>query len=187
MRFVVIGRDAGGAEELRAAAGANVELRGFVSDDELHDAYGSAAVYVQASQHEGFGVSVAEAMLAGCVPVVTPAGALPEVVGDAGIVTPAGDLADAVRRALAAGPDGARRARERVSSAFPGAGPPGRARGARRARHDRPAATPARLTRALAAHPPAAGSCALRLIAGRNPHDPSPAAGPPGGLAPCVS
>ena len=31
-----------------------------------------AAVYVQASKHEGFGVSVAEAMLARCVPVVTP-------------------------------------------------------------------------------------------------------------------
>lgn len=119
VRFVVIGRDGGGAAALRALAGPNVELRGFVSDDELRDAYRTAAVYVQASQHEGFGVSVTEAMLAGCVPVVTPAGALPEVVADAGIVTESSDLAAAVERALAAGPDGARRARERVLSAFP--------------------------------------------------------------------
>ena len=37
-----------------------------------------ASVYVQPSHHEGFGIAVAEAMLAGCVPVVTRAGALPE-------------------------------------------------------------------------------------------------------------
>ena len=43
-------------------------------------------VYVQASLHEGFGMSLAEAMLAGAVPVVTAAGALPEVVGDTGVV-----------------------------------------------------------------------------------------------------
>lgn len=119
VRFVVIGADAGGAEELRAIAGPNVELRGFVGDDELWAAYRTAAVYVQASRHEGFGVSVAEAMLAGCMPVVTPAGALAEVVGDAGIVTDPSELATAIERALAAGPDGAQRARERILRAFP--------------------------------------------------------------------
>ena len=119
VRFEVIGRDAGGADELRALAGANVELRGFISDEELQAAYRTAAVYVQASRHEGFGVSVAEAMLAGCIPVVTPAGALAEVVGDAGIVTEASELGAAIEQALAYGPDGARSARERVLTAFP--------------------------------------------------------------------
>lgn len=117
VRFVVIGKDAGGYEELRARAGPNVDLRGFVSDEELAAAYRGAAVYVQASQHEGFGVSVAEAMLAGCIPVVTPAGALPEVVGDAGVVCD--HLVGGIRKGLDAPPELRAAARERVLTHFP--------------------------------------------------------------------
>ena len=70
---------------------------------------------MQASLHEGFGLSLAEAMLAGAVPVVTSAGALPEVVGDTGVTiaepTPAA-VAGGVRAALELGPEaGLRRAR----------------------------------------------------------------------------
>lgn len=71
--------------ELRRAAGKNVEFRGFVTDDELAELYGQASVYVQASLHEGFGMSVAESMAAGCIPVTTTNGALPEVAGDTGV------------------------------------------------------------------------------------------------------
>ncbi|MCS7054735.1 MAG: glycosyltransferase, partial [Thermoflexales bacterium] len=46
----------------------------------------SARVYVQASAHEGFGVSLAEGMACGCVPVVADRYALPETVGEAGII-----------------------------------------------------------------------------------------------------
>jgi glycosyltransferase involved in cell wall biosynthesis len=119
VEFVVAGKDAGdGAlESLRAIAGPNVSFAGFVSDSELDDLYRRASVYVQASQHEGFGMSVAEAMLAGAIPVVTPSGALPEVVGDAGIVT--SDVADGIRRALEAGPEERAAARSRVVGEFP--------------------------------------------------------------------
>jgi glycosyltransferase involved in cell wall biosynthesis len=108
--------------ELRAAAPPNVELTGWLSDDDLHAAYRRAAVYVQASRHEGFGLAVAEAMLAGCVPVVMNVTAMPEVVGDAGVLIESQDpdaVAAGVQRALDMGPGAAARARERILTAFP--------------------------------------------------------------------
>jgi glycosyltransferase involved in cell wall biosynthesis len=109
-------------DELRARAGENVELTGWLSDADLHAVYRRAAVYVQASRHEGFGLAVAEAMLAGCVPVVMNVTAMPEVVGDAGVLIDSqepGEVADGVRRALELGPDAAARARERILTQFP--------------------------------------------------------------------
>jgi glycosyltransferase involved in cell wall biosynthesis len=79
-------------------------------------------VYVQASRHEGFGLAVAEAMLAGCVPVVMNVTAMPEVVGDTGVLIESqrpADVAAGVRRALELGPDARRRARERILTRFP--------------------------------------------------------------------
>jgi len=115
VEFVLAGPLAGdAAERLAAGAPANLTISGWLEDQELHDLYARAAVYVQASKHEGFGVSVAEAMLARCVPVVTTAGALPEVVGDAGVILsdpePA-TVAAGVREALTRTPGEAARAR----------------------------------------------------------------------------
>src|ERR671933_384909 len=72
-------------DELRRGAPSNVTFTGRVPREELVERFRSASVYVQASRHEGFGLALAEAMLAGCIPVVTSVGALPEVVGDAGV------------------------------------------------------------------------------------------------------
>jgi glycosyltransferase involved in cell wall biosynthesis len=109
-------------EALRAGAPSNVEFTGWLSQGDLLARYRRAAVYVQASRHEGFGLAVAEAMLAGCVPVVVNATAMPEVVGDAGVLIDSQqprEVADGVRRALDLGPDAARRARQRILTAFP--------------------------------------------------------------------
>jgi glycosyltransferase involved in cell wall biosynthesis len=109
-------------EELRAVAPANVEFTGWLSDADLRSLYRRAAVYVQASRHEGFGLAVAEAMLAGCVPVVMNVTAMPEVVGGAGVLIESQrpeDVADGVRRALALGPEANRAARERILTTFP--------------------------------------------------------------------
>ena len=100
----------------------NVELTGWLSDDDLQERFRRASVYVQASRHEGFGLAVAEAMLAGCVPVVMDVTAMPEVVGDAGVMISSqepGAVAAGIRRALELGPEGGSRARERILREFP--------------------------------------------------------------------
>lgn len=109
-------------DELRSLAAPNVELTGWLEQPELDALYRRAGVYVQPSRHEGFGIAVAEAMLAGCIPVVTAAGALPEVVGDAGVQVGTDDPAEVaagVERALALGDDARARARERILREFP--------------------------------------------------------------------
>jgi glycosyltransferase involved in cell wall biosynthesis len=109
-------------EGLRAQATANVEFTGWLSDEDLLALYRRSAVYVQASRHEGFGLAVAEAMLAGCVPVVMNVTAMPEVVGEAGVLIESQrpeDVAEGIRQALGLGPDAARRARERILTSFP--------------------------------------------------------------------
>ena len=123
VQFVVAGRwldDA--AAELEALAGPNVHLTGGLSDEELDRLYTRASVYVQASRHEGFGMTVAEAMLAGCIPVVTAAGALPEVVGDTGVVVESpepAEIAAGVNEALGLPEEARARARDRVLDRFP--------------------------------------------------------------------
>jgi glycosyltransferase involved in cell wall biosynthesis len=108
-------------ETLRAHAGANVTFTGYLSDADLQALYARASIYVQASLHEGFGMSVAEAMLMGCIPVVTNVGALPEVVGDCGFYAADNSpqaVAAAIRQALAADEALRQRARTRVLTHF---------------------------------------------------------------------
>jgi glycosyltransferase involved in cell wall biosynthesis len=110
------------AEELAAIAPNNLHLTGWASDELLHSQFCQAWVYVQPSLHESFGVSVAEAMLAGCIPVASSNGALPEVVGDAGILmetTDPQEIADSIRQALQCTQADRLNARERILSEFP--------------------------------------------------------------------
>ncbi|HYP49261.1 MAG TPA: glycosyltransferase [Thermoleophilaceae bacterium] len=126
VRFTFVGKWHDDAiDELRAIAGENVEFTGWLSDEELLERYRRASVYVQASRHEGFGLAVAEAMLAGCVPAVMDVTAMPEVVGDAGVLLRSQhpeEVARGVTEALALGAQGGRRARERILREFPLAG-----------------------------------------------------------------
>jgi glycosyltransferase involved in cell wall biosynthesis len=120
--FVLIGAwQAGAIEKLKARAPPNVHFTGWLASGELESYMRRASVYVQTSAHEAFGMAVAEAMLRGCVPVVSDRGALPEVVGDCGVIVPFADAeatAAGVRAALARREELARRAHERVSSIF---------------------------------------------------------------------
>ncbi len=69
-----------------------VKFMGEVSTKELAEQYRSAAIVVVPSTYEGFGLPAAEAMACGAPVVATTAGALPEVVGDAGLLVPPGDI-----------------------------------------------------------------------------------------------
>jgi len=53
--------------------------------------------YVQVSAHEGFGISLAEAMLCECIPVVTNKGALSEVAGESAFYVPFNDPEDTAK------------------------------------------------------------------------------------------
>ena len=120
--FVLVGgwRD-GAIDDLRRIAGPNVSFTGWVEDSALQCYYARAAVYVQASRHEGFGMAAAEAMLSECVPVVTRAGALPEVVGDNGVYLDEPEpepLAQAITQGLDAGREAGRKARQWIGDQF---------------------------------------------------------------------
>lgn len=121
--FVVVGawRD-DTIQYLKRIASANVEFTGWVESERLEDYLARARVYAQPSRHEGFGMAVAEAMLRECIPVVTRAGALPEVVGDAGAYEESlepRELANAIQHALTLDARWGNRARERILREFP--------------------------------------------------------------------
>jgi len=68
---------------------------------ELVNQYRLASLVVVPSTYEGFGLPAAEAMACGAPLVSTTAGALPEVVGDAGILVPSADT-KALAKAISA-------------------------------------------------------------------------------------
>jgi glycosyltransferase involved in cell wall biosynthesis len=72
-----------GAGRARKPTPEGVDVRGWVSDDELVELYRSAAALVFPSLYEGFGQPPIEAMACGCPVACSATTALPEVVGDA--------------------------------------------------------------------------------------------------------
>jgi glycosyltransferase involved in cell wall biosynthesis len=99
-RLVVVGpeRDAALAAELRRRG---VDVRGFVSKEELVRLTQEAAALVFPTRYEGFGLPVAEAMACGTPVIATPDAAVREVGGDAVAYAESDALADAVLRVLA--------------------------------------------------------------------------------------
>lgn len=100
----------------------NVQTVGKISDQQLLSYYQRATFYCQLSRHEGFGVAVAEAMSSKCVPIVSDAGALPEVVNTCGFVVPNGDPAKAaaiIEENIGMANELGNLARSRVLATFP--------------------------------------------------------------------
>lgn len=64
----------------------NVRFLGKLSREELRNVFLSSIYHVQISAYEGFGLALCEAMLCGCIPIVSAANILPEIVGETGFV-----------------------------------------------------------------------------------------------------
>ncbi len=88
MRLLVAGREFAAQDAVQtiaraAGVGDAVVALGEVNDDALHAAYAGCSAFLFPSRHEGFGLPLLEAMLAGAPVVASSAPAVAEVVGDA--------------------------------------------------------------------------------------------------------
>jgi glycosyltransferase involved in cell wall biosynthesis len=71
---------------------ANVYIIPFVPHHELRSIYCKHDFYLQLSMSEGFGNTLAEAMLCGCIPIGANAGAIPFIIGNNGFILKRKDL-----------------------------------------------------------------------------------------------
>ena len=75
-----------GGQKLKDALPENVIPVGNMPHDELPKFIGSKQFYMQLSMSEGFPNALSEAMLCGCVPIVSSVGAMPMIVHEAGYI-----------------------------------------------------------------------------------------------------
>ncbi|MGH9045015.1 MAG: glycosyltransferase family 4 protein, partial [Acidimicrobiales bacterium] len=105
LALVLAGRSGWGEADLGAALqgarwASRIVRTGWVDSVGLASLIASAAVLAYPSRYEGFGFPPLEAMAMGVPVVSTRAGAIPEVVGEAGVLVPVGDP-EALATALA--------------------------------------------------------------------------------------
>lgn len=87
-KFIIIGLDTTRLSSLITHIPHNLDIAGLVIHNELPDYYSRAKYYCQFSRSESFGVSIAESMFFGCIPIVTNEGGMPEIIGDNGYIVP---------------------------------------------------------------------------------------------------
>ena len=83
IKFVIIGNvDSSGTLALKRlkSMGANFEYLGFIEEKHKIELFQKCSVYLSLAVNEPFGISVVEAVAAGCVPIVHNSGGIPEFV-----------------------------------------------------------------------------------------------------------
>ncbi len=103
-KFIIIGRKQNFEpyyEKIQKIKPANVELLTNAPLDIVSSTLGRAKVYLHAMVGEHFGISVVEAMAAGCIPVVHDSGGMKEAIGEFGyLYKDTNECVYAVRKAL---------------------------------------------------------------------------------------
>lgn len=102
----------------------NLEFLGKLSPSGMRSAYQQSSFYFQLSVFEGFGCALCEAMLSGCIPIVSSVNELPHIVGNYGYILGkrnSNQLEKIIRKALSSPPSAEDRnaVRQRIKSLFP--------------------------------------------------------------------
>ena len=82
-KFTIIGS---ANNNLNLEVPSNVTIVPFVQHNQLREIYAKHDFYLQLSMSEGFGNTLAEAMLCGCIPIGANAGAIPFIIGKNGFI-----------------------------------------------------------------------------------------------------
>lgn len=88
--FSIVGMDQPEGVE----APANVQFLGRVPHARMKEIFAERRYYLQLSSFEGFGCSLCEAMLSGCIPVGSNVNAIPEIIGETGSILKKRDISE---------------------------------------------------------------------------------------------
>ena len=120
VRFIIIGVTAAVARTLKVPE--NVAIHGLMPREELLPFYRKAKIYCQPSAREAVGYSLREAMLCGCIPVVSDVGGLRTAAAGIGMLVRPGNaeaLVVAIQKALRVGNAVAAKARAHIVALYP--------------------------------------------------------------------
>jgi len=99
----------------------NLSFTGYVSENKLVNIYNNSKIFLQISEHEAFGIALAEAMACGCIPVTNKKAATPEIVGELGILVNnqnINEIAKGIDKALKLGFNRRKMVRSRIVNHF---------------------------------------------------------------------
>ncbi|MEW6470509.1 MAG: glycosyltransferase family 4 protein, partial [Bacteroidota bacterium] len=118
--FIIIGADPD--KDLGERSG-NVTKIPYVKNEDLSRYYSNAQFYLQLSISEGFPNALCEAMLCGCVPVVSRVASMPEIVGESGYILDRRDMGELIilLKAALADPEAGKRsimARRQIAGTY---------------------------------------------------------------------